>query len=42
MTIVRRVWAVVTNLIAVGLVLAMFSRASGAFETMVIAGLALI
>lgn len=42
MTILGNVWTVVKNLTATIIVLAMFSRVSGAFETLVIAGLTLI
>lgn len=42
MTILGHIWTVITNLVATVVILAMFSRTSSPFETMVIAGLTLI
>jgi hypothetical protein len=42
MTGARNIWAVLTNLIAVAVVLAMFDVASSRFETVVVSGLTLV
>lgn len=42
MVIAGYIWSVITRIVATLVILAMFSRANGAFETMVIAGLTII